>query len=193
MRVVAGSARGRRLSSPDGLGVRPTGDRVREATFNALASRDAIVDARVLDLFAGSGALSIEALSRGAARATLVEPDRGARACIDTNLDTTGFKGSADVVAGSAEDFLQRRVAADAGEPFDLVLCDPPYAYERWDELWGLIPVVTSADGVVVVESDRDLDAPSGWELTRSRRYGGTVVSVFIRSADGSRHAGVHL
>lgn len=193
MRVVAGSARGRLLTCPDGLGVRPTSDRVREATFNALASRDAIVDARVLDLFAGSGALSIEALSRGAAQATLVEPDRGARACIEANLVTTGFTGSADVVSGSAESFLHRHVASDAGEPFDLVLCDPPYSYDRWDGLWPLLPGVTAPNGVVVAESDRDLEVPPEWELMRSRRYGGTVVSVLIRSADGSRHAGDHL
>src|SRR5689334_4958151 len=131
MRVIAGSARGRRLQAPSGDGTRPTSDRVREATFNALGSLDALVGATVLDLFAGSGALGIEALSRGAARATFVERDRTARTVLEANLAACGFADRAEVVASDAD-----RLLATAGERrWDLALLDPPYAYEGWPEL----------------------------------------------------------
>ena len=98
MRVIAGTARGRKLVAPHGNTVRPTADRVRQATFNALESRGAITDARVLDLFAGSGALGIEALSRGAAHCTFVEKDRSAVEAVNRNLETLGFTARATVV-----------------------------------------------------------------------------------------------
>src|SRR4051812_5284478 len=98
MRVVAGSARGIRLVAPSGTSTRPTSDRVREATFNALGSLGAVEDARVLDLFAGTGAMAIEALSRGAAHATFVDRDAAAVAAIHTNLETTHLVPLATVV-----------------------------------------------------------------------------------------------
>ena len=118
MRVVAGTARGRRLSAPPGTGTRPTTDRVREATFNALGSLGGVAGAVVLDGFAGSGALGIEALSRGAERCTFVERDREAIATLKANIQKLGAEG-ADVRAQAAEGF--------AGGPFDLVFMDPPY------------------------------------------------------------------
>ena len=107
MRVVAGEARGRRLVAPEGTDTRPTLDRVREAVFNALASQDAIDGARVLDLFAGSGALGIEALSRGAAHATFVDTDRAARRVIDQNLAATGLADRAEVLGTDASTHLR--------------------------------------------------------------------------------------
>ena len=179
MRVVAGSAKGRRLAAPVGSDVRPTADRVREATFNSLGSLGAVDEARVLDLFAGSGALAIEALSRGAQHATLVETNRAARDVVDANLATVGLADRASVVAGTAEGFLRR-----SANTFDLILCDPPYAYDGWPALWELLGRVAAPGGVVVVESDREPEIPEGWEVVRSRRYGGTVVLVLIRTAD---------
>ena len=126
MRVVSGEARGRRLVAPAGQDTRPTTDRVRESMFNALESLEAVAGATVLDLFAGSGALGIEALSRGAARCTFVEHDRAALAAVRANLEATGLAGRAEVVSGDAHRALTSFSAA--GRRFDLALLDPPYA-----------------------------------------------------------------
>jgi len=165
LRVVAGIAGGRRLEAPDGDSTRPTTDRVREAMFNSLYSLDAIEDARVLDLFAGSGALGIEALSRGAASATFVESDRRVRRVIESNLETLGFDDRSTVVSADGVAYLGR-----AG-PYDLLLLDPPYAFDAWPELLSLV-----SDCVVVIESDREIDMPEHWEVHRARRYGATVL-----------------
>ena len=175
MRVVAGTARGRRLVAPPGLDVRPTTDRVREATFNALHSLGAVADATAVDLFAGTGALGIEALSRGARHVTFVEPDRAARAVVTENLATLGLEDRATVVATTAESFLAAR-----GLAFDLVFCDPPYEYDAWPDLFVAIGPAVATDGVVVVESDRSIEPPPGWEVARDKRYGGTVVGVVL-------------
>lgn len=166
MRVVGGVARGRRLVTPPGDTTRPTIDRVREAIFNALWSRGLLSDARVLDLFAGSGANGIEALSRGAAHATFVDADARARKAIAANLATTGLADRADVVADRAERFLQR-----APGRYDLAICDPPYAFDGWAELLARLPA-----RVVVIEAGSDVAVPERWELTRSARYGTTWV-----------------
>ena len=171
MRVIAGSARGRRLVAPEGRETRPTGDRVREATFNALHSLGALDGATVVDLFAGSGALGIEALSRGAGHATFADPDRRAIAAIEANLAATGLASLADVQATSAERELDD--ARVAGRRWDLALLDPPYAFDGWDRLLTALP----AD-LAVVESDRPVPAPPGWRVVRERRYGTTLVTV---------------
>src|SRR4051812_27714107 len=167
MRVVAGTAKGRRLRAPKGTGTRPTSDRVREAIFNSLGSLDAVEDATVADLFAGSGALGIEALSRGAAAATFVDNDRHAIAAIKANLAATGFHAEADVVQ---RDVLAWLATAPA---FDLMLADPPYDFDGWPRLFG-----QANAGLVVCESDRAIDPGEGWEVVRSKRYGSTVVTV---------------
>jgi 16S rRNA (guanine966-N2)-methyltransferase len=171
MRIVAGSARGRRLVTPSGLEVRPTTDRVREAVFNALGSLDAIVGARVLDLFAGSGALGIEALSRGAAHATFVDSSPQALRAVQANLDSCGFDDRATVVRADALGQLER-----GGAGHDLVLLDPPYAFDDWPEL--MDAVWAAGAETVVVESDRGVAAGAGGEVLRERRYGGTVVTI---------------
>lgn len=174
MRVISGTARGRRLAVPEGRGTRPTPDRVREATFNALGSLGAIADARVLDLFAGSGALGIEALSRGAASATFVDQDRAAIAAIEANLVTCGLDASATVVRRAVGDFLATVGAAR----WDLALLDPPYEtdHDAWQDLLDALP----AD-LAVMESDRPIEPPFGWEVLRSKRYGGTHVVIAER------------
>lgn len=173
MRVVAGSARGRRLAAPAGDDVRPTSDRVREAVFNALGSLGVVEGARVLDLFAGSGALAIEALSRGAATAVLVEKDRAAAAVIQQNLTSADVEAPARLVRTDAEVFL-----AGAPGPFDLVLLDPPYRFDGWKGLLTAVEAVVAPDAVAVIESDRDVEVPSGWRVERRKRYGSTFVAI---------------
>lgn len=182
MRVVGGTARGRTLLAPPGRQTRPTTDRVREAVFNALWSRGLVEGARVLDLFAGSGALGIEALSRGAAHATFVDTDRAARDAVRRNLDTFGFAERAEVVAEPAERFLTRSAAG----AFDVVLCDPPYAYGRedWDRLLAALP---APKPLVVAESGAPVPPPAGWDAVRESRYGSTWVT-FLVADDATGH-----
>lgn len=172
MRVIAGTCRGRTLRAPDGTGTRPTGDRVREAIFDILGSLMSLDDLAVLDLYAGSGALGIEALSRGAARAVFVDQAPAALAAVRANLEALGFQDSGRVVRGDALAFVAR------GEPFDLALCDPPYDFDQWSELLGSL----EAD-VAVLESNRPLSLPAPWAIMREKRYGGTLVTVASRSS----------
>lgn len=166
MRVVAGTAKGRRLVAPAGDRTRPTADRVREAIFNSLAGQVDLVDATVVDLFAGTGALGIEALSRGAAHVTFVDHDAAARRAVTANLDATGLADRAVVRGGDA------LAALGALEPVDVAFCDPPYRFDRWDELLGALRA-----GVAVLESDRDVVLVPPWRLARVKRYGSTVIT----------------
>lgn len=171
MRVVAGELRGRRIAAPPGEAVRPTTDKVREATFNALGSLDLVVDARVADLFAGSGALGIEALSRGAHHCTFVERDRGAVAVLRNNLEELGITERATVVAGDAR---SRGASLDV----DIVFADPPYDVDEtfWRDLLDRIRAP-----FVVAEAPRAVVAPPGWEAVREKRYGRTWVTFLER------------
>lgn len=175
MRVVSGSARGRKLVVPAGASVRPTTDRVREAVFNALHSLGAIEGAVVLDAFAGSGALGMEALSRGAGRTVFVDTDRHAREAVHANLAVVGAADRAEVRAEGAERVLAE--AAAAGQRFDLVLLDPPYRYDAWPDLILATAAVLSPDATVVLESDREVPVGPSLGVTRQRRYGSTVVT----------------
>jgi len=179
MRVVSGDLGGRKLVTPDGSDTRPTSDRVREAMFNSLFSLDAIEGARVLDGFAGSGALGIEALSRGALHATFVETGRDALAALRENLETLQLGAQGRVVPGDALAHLERTAAE--GSHYDLVLLDPPYGFDQWDELLAAVPVGAR----VVIESDREVVVPDSWEVHRRKRYGGTVVTLATASAQG--------
>jgi 16S rRNA (guanine966-N2)-methyltransferase len=176
-RVVAGTAGGRTLRVPP-KGTRPTSDRVREALFSRLEHLDVVDGARVLDLYAGSGALGIEAASRGAAAVTLVDTARAATDVCRRNVAALGLEG-VDVVTQRAERFVQGPVA----HPWDLVLVDPPYELAE-DELAAVLHGVTATQGltphaVVVVErSARSPEPrwPDGLERTDRRAYGETVV-----------------
>ncbi|MEZ5309334.1 MAG: 16S rRNA (guanine(966)-N(2))-methyltransferase RsmD [Microthrixaceae bacterium] len=141
LRVVAGSLRGRRLETPAGESTRPTADRVREAVFNSLDASGFIRGAKVLDLFAGSGALGIEALSRGAGEVTFIENSRPAVGVIRSNVEFLGLDGSSRIIAADVMAYLSTR-----RDHFDLVLADPPYAFDQWDELLELI----DADAVMI-------------------------------------------
>jgi len=165
---VAGTAKGRQLVAPPGTDTRPTSDRVREAIFNALGSLDVVVGARVLDLFAGSGALGVEGLSRGAAKATFVDNSAKAIDAVNANLAATGLTGT--VIRADAHRY-------DDG-PFDLALLDPPYA--TTDDEWAWLLDHLDAQ-VVVLESDREIDVGASWEVLRSKRYGNTMVLIARR------------
>ena len=178
MRIVAGAAKGRRLASPASV-TRPTSDRVREALFNTLESRVRIVDARVLDLFAGTGAVGLEALSRGAAETVLVEKDRRALDVLKKNVATVGLSG-ARVVGQAVSAFLAR--APDA--PFDLVFADPPYEVTD-GEIGRLVELLArgwlGADSYLVIERSARVGNPAEWAFEHvtpvtERRYGDTVL-----------------
>lgn len=169
MRVVAGVAGGRRLQAPAGRQVRPTSERVREALFNALGSMDAIAGATVLDLFAGTGALGIEALSRGAAAATFVDADPRAVAAIKANLQATGMAERARVVQADVVRFLTERPPANV----DIAFADPPYAFDGWARLLAVVPA-----RLVAIEARSHIDLPPAWHPLRSKRYGDTVVTL---------------
>ena len=166
-RIVAGSHRGRSLRVPGGGATRPTSDRAREGLFNTLAALGGVEGARVLDLYAGTGALGLEALSRGAAAATLVEQADKALAALRRNVDELGL--AAEVVAAPAERFL-----AGAPRPYDVVLLDPPYDVDADPVLAQLVPWL--AAGAVVALERRTRGAaptwPEGLVAERSRRYG---------------------
>jgi 16S rRNA (guanine966-N2)-methyltransferase len=178
MRIVAGLAKGRRLASP-GTGTRPTSDRVREALFSSLATHVDLDGARVLDLFAGTGAVGLEALSRGASAAVLVENSRAALDVLRRNVATVGLPGAVVVPAA-----VVRYLAGRPEHPFDVVFADPPYGVEN-DDILGVLarlanPEWLAPKSVVVVERSVR-DAPSGWAddfLTPAgeRRYGDTVL-----------------
>ena len=171
MRVVAGRFGGRRLQAPAGRGTRPTSDRVREALFSILGPLDG---ARVLDLYAGSGALGIEALSRGAASAVFVEREDAALGVLRANLAALGLEpAEARVVRGDA-----LRNASSAGGPYDLVLIDPPYrlAAALGRELSEAVVPVLAPGARVVTESDRREPLELNLPLTDERRYGDTLL-----------------
>ena len=176
MRVIAGSLGGRTLRAPAGRATRPTSDRVREALFSMLGS---VEGARVLDLFAGSGALGIEALSRGAASVVFVERDASALRAVSTNLQRLGLgPPAAQVRRGDARAALQ---SARAGqETYDLVFIDPPYAQaHEWAPLLSAnLPAIVGAGGRVVVESDRRNPLQLDGAPERHRRYGDTSITI---------------
>lgn len=179
MRVIAGRFGGRRLQAPKGRATtRPTSDRVKEALFSMLGDLDGLL---VLDLFAGTGALGVEALSRGAERAVFVERDRVAVAAVRANLASLGLEGSqAELRVGDARAAL--RAAREAGETYDLVFVDPPYDHAReWaGELVELLPAVLAQGARVVVESDRRAPAELPLAVAQSKRYGDTTITIHV-------------
>ncbi|MFZ2113508.1 MAG: 16S rRNA (guanine(966)-N(2))-methyltransferase RsmD [Solirubrobacteraceae bacterium] len=176
MRVIAGRLGGRRLSAPRGRTTRPTSDRVREALFSMLGPIDGV---SVLDLFAGTGALGIEALSRGAAKALFVERDAAAVAVLKGNLAQLELaEPQARVRVGEA--LVALRSARRAGETYDLVFVDPPYGQLRDSEreLSALLPTVLAPGARVVVESDRRAPAELSLGVTQCKCYGDTTITI---------------
>jgi len=176
MRIVAGSFGGRVLKAPPGAATRPTSEKVREALFAILPD---VTGARVLDLFAGSGALGLEALSRGAAHATFVDSGKAALAAVRANIATLGVGERATVIAGDAVAIAARPAPA----PWNLVLVDPPYASDLAVRAAGALPPAQLAPGaVIVIEHDRrhaPPDAIGSLLRTDQRRYGDTHISFY--------------
>ncbi|AEF93942.1 methyltransferase [Desulfotomaculum nigrificans CO-1-SRB] len=186
MRIIAGSARGRTLKSPKGMSTRPTTDRVREALFNILAHQ--VPDSKFLDLFSGTGAVAIEALSRGAARAVLVEKDRSAATIILNNLKLCGFSEKAQVLVLDVQRAIQ--TLGKKKEVFDLIFIDPPYKHGHevptmeGIERQGLL----SPHGTLVVESNKsDLPPDLVGRLAAYRRekYGDTALTFYRYDSPG--------
>ena len=175
MRIIAGSKKGHRIVAPRGDNTRPTGDRVREALFNMLGPLEG---ADVADLFAGSGALGLEALSRGARRCVFVESGHAAARVIQANLLKLGLTGAV-VQKRDALAFL--REEGGRGTRYDLVLCDPPYGeWEKLeDDLAELLPTILAADGMLAVETDVRTEPRLPLDLVTTRRYGSARITLF--------------
>ena len=186
MRVIAGRHKGRRLAAPRGSATRPTADRVREAVFDLLGQVD---EARALDLYAGSGALGIEALSRGACEVTFVESGAAALRALRSNLERIGDERGR-VVRASVPAFL--RNAACRRESWDLAFCDPPYrlASRLGGELGELLLPVLSPSARLVCESSfrHPLELPL--PLLKERRYGDTLIAVYSTPPPGAARGG---
>ena len=185
MRIIAGTSGGRRLIVPKS-GVRPTMDRVKAAIFSSLGER--VIGARVLDLFAGSGALGIEALSRGADSVTFVEKDREALNAIERNLIHTGLSGQ--IRRQDVFDFLRREGAA---ETYDLIFADPPYDESRAGESFTVLllgnpqlPARLTNEGIFILEKRpaEDLPPMRSWRLIRRKRYGATETLFLSRQPE---------
>ncbi|HET8605414.1 MAG TPA: 16S rRNA (guanine(966)-N(2))-methyltransferase RsmD [Gaiellaceae bacterium] len=172
MRIIAGSRKGHRIAAPKGLATRPTSDRVREAAFNLIGPLDG---ASVLDLFAGSGALGLEALSRGAGRAVFVESDRDACRTLNANLDKLRLAGARVL----CQDVL-RFLATDRGR-YDLILLDPPYdrVEELEERLAARLPALLAADGLLVYETSSRQQPELPLAERTSRRYGSVRLTLF--------------
>lgn len=193
LRVIAGALKGRRLKTPDWEGLRPTSDKLRETLFNVLAPR--IAGARVLDGFAGTGALGIEAISRGASYVTFVDRDARAAALVAENLAHCGIEGGHATVRASFERGVPSLAASSSFTPFDIILLDPPY-HEGSSTTDGLGELVAAASsvlaegGVVVLEHARKCPAPeSAGPLVRVRQIvaGGSVLSFYQRPSSSAQ------
>lgn len=182
MRVIAGTAKGHSLKAPKGYKTRPTSDRIKEALFNIL--QGVVNGATVLDLFAGTGALGIEALSRGAQRVTFVEAWLPAYQCILSNLSATNLRDSAEVIHGDSLAFLNR-----CQEKYDIILIDPPYKKKLAEQALKAIALksLLKANGLVVVETAKEEILPQtiiNLKNFRQNRYGDTLLWFYCSTAD---------
>lgn len=186
MRIIAGRLKGRHLVAPKGSSVRPTSDALRETLFNVLG--ESVVDARVLDAYAGTGALGLEALSRGARHVTFVERSKPAADVLARNVATLGVAEACAIIRA---DFVPSRHTAApswAREPFDLVLLDPPYDEPDLDRVIARGAGLLSPEGRLVLEHSRRRDAPDsapGGRRIRVLTAGDSALSFYVTSADG--------
>lgn len=171
MRIISGTAGGRRIAAPDGRGTRPITDRAKEGIFNMLLSIVDLEDATVLDLYAGSGSFGLECLSRGARHVTFAEQDRGAAAVIRTNVDTLGFGDRVDIRQSSVASVL-----AGIGSRADLAFCDPPYADDVWAELLPSVPAE-----VLVGHASSAVELTDEWAELKRRTYGRAQIVIAER------------
>lgn len=175
MRVITGTARGRKLVTPEGLDTRPTTDKVKEAVCSALQFD--FPGANILDLFAGSGQMGLEALSRGAARATFIDADQRAIQCIKQNVKACGFADTATVLKTDAVSFLQR-----TGEKFDIAFLDPPYRNDILPQILPLLAEKMHENGIIVCEHEPELKLLQRilhFDLQKQKKYGKIIISIY--------------
>ena len=180
MRVITGSARGRKLFAPEGLEVRPTTDKVKEAVFSAVQFD--LEDALVLDLFAGSGQMGIEALSRGAKRAIFVDSSAKSVKCVNENLHNTKLDKFAEVISRDSFDYIRMTARS-----FDIIILDPPYRQGHIEKLLPLAADKLNAGGCIICEYEAELPepaAPDGLFLRKTYRYGKISVSIFCKPSE---------
>ena len=177
MRIIAGDARGRNIDAPKGMNTRPTLDRVRENIFNMIQQQ--VPDSRVLDLFAGSGAMSLEALSRGAVSAVLVDSDRNANAVQKKNIETLRYGNRARTMLCDWKQAAER-LKRD-GEVFDLVILDPPYAMTDLRDVFNAIRPLIREESLIVLEheSGREITVPESYSEVRERSWGFCALSIY--------------
>ena len=170
MRVISGQAKSIPLMTPKGMDVRPTTDRIKETLFNMISP--AIRDSRFLDIFAGSGQIGIEALSRGADSAVFIDSGRSAISCINANLEKCHFTDRATVISSDVRRALE---TLHGGDPFDIIFMDPPYAMEGQEDILRLIDSLNllADDGMIIVEADiqKDFGDDLPFRLTRIKDY----------------------
>lgn len=181
MRIISGLSKGRKLATPKGQVLRPTSDRVKESIFNILGER--VNGKIVLDLFAGTGNLGIEALSRGAERALFVERGRQAIRLIKKNLSQFGMEEHSEIIPKDVNRAIG--ILKERGESFDLILMDPPYEKGLIQKTLGKLSSceIYHEDSILVIEHDRRERLPDridGWNLTRQRRIGDTIISFLV-------------
>jgi 16S rRNA (guanine966-N2)-methyltransferase len=187
LRIVAGERKGRLIRVPEGGEVRPTGERLREAVFSILASqRGTFEGANVLDLFAGTGALGLEALSRGAAACTFVEGDRRVAAVLRSNIATLEYQDVSEVLAVKYTSALA--LVADRDLGYDLLFVDPPYRMlaEVCARLITVLPGFVQPRGLVVIEGPKGVRPDVGLPVLLERRYGDTIVTLVAKGGDTS-------
>ena len=170
MRVISGSAKGRKLVVPSGDHVRPTKDRVKEAIFNSLHSYGLVENRSFLDLFSGTGSLGIEALSRGAKSVVFVDHHAEAIDCIILNVEKLNYDSTSKIIKTDALSFLER------DDYFDVALLDPPYKYEHWGTLLKRVNAHS-----IVIESSEQVTLESDWEIIKSQKYGQTNLLIASR------------
>lgn len=184
MRIIAGDAKGRKIEAPSGLQTRPTLDRVRENLFNML--QGSVSGANVLDLFAGSGALSLEAVSRGAANAVMVDHDRRAIEVQRRNIETLRYSGRTVQYHCDWEKAVS--LLENEKQFFDLVFLDPPYSFQETGKVFMALKPLLAADAVIVLEhaSKEERPVPAGYILVKERSWGYCAVSVYRNEPEGS-------
>ena len=170
MRVISGSAKGRKLVVPSGDHVRPTKDRVKEAIFNSLHSYGLVENRSFLDLFSGTGSLGIEALSRGAKSVVFIDHHAEAIDCIILNVEKLNYGSTSKILKMDALSFLER------DNYFDVALLDPPYKYEHWGTLLKRVNAHS-----IVIESSEQVTLESDWEIIKSQKYGQTNLLIASR------------
>lgn len=182
MRVITGSARGRKLNAPEGLDVRPTTDKVKEGIFSAIQFD--IENAVVLDLFAGSGQMGIEAISRGAEKAVFVDNSQRALKCVNENLRSLKFEKYADVINRDSYDYIKH-----INRKFDIVILDPPYRYNHINNILPFVAEKLNNGGYIICEYEKEAvidNIPESLHIKKTYRYGKIIVTILYKNSDES-------